>query len=107
MSIVMMEAWKCDVCGWCWPKRASLPSQCAASWCRSRGWNGSGEAVKPFKQARKHANPPAMPADTPPERPIAPDPPPAQNSSATYTRPEHPLKCPCTMCDIARKRAHS
>ena len=102
MPVVMMEAWKCAVCGWCWPKRGGMPSQCAATWCRSRGWNGAKESVKPSKHTPKPTSPPAKPAAPPPIAHVAPDPAHIQISSATYTRPTHAPNCSCYACKPPR-----
>jgi hypothetical protein len=39
MSIVTVQGWHCDVCGYEWLKSGKEPIRCASSKCRSRNWN--------------------------------------------------------------------
>ena len=39
MSIVWVECWKCDECGFRWIRGEIWPDRCASSKCRKRSWN--------------------------------------------------------------------
>lgn len=47
MSTIWVECWKCDVCGHRWIKTEKWPATCAKKACRSRKWNGLGQAGLP------------------------------------------------------------